>query len=327
MLKTIGWLVVLGFLAVPAAFGCCTSQQTGSTIEKARALFDSRKYDEAARLLNGVAKKDPSYADARFYLGRIAIEQKKFEEAGELLEEAIETNPNVADYHYWLGTAWGLTAQESNVLKQGMLAPKIKEQYEETVRLDPKNMNALWGLVTFYTEAPGFMGGDYEKAFEAASLLSKADAAEGHRARGVIYEKQEKFADAEKAYLAAHRINPALGGQVVALYIGTKQYDKAFNFLEEEYQKDPSNMLVAYQLGRTSAITGQRLARGEECLKKYLTYQPKQNEPSHGGAHMRLGQIYEKRGTLPEAKKSYETALRLDPSLKDAKEGLKRVSK
>jgi tetratricopeptide (TPR) repeat protein len=247
--------------------------------------------------------------------------------AEEYIEEAIEINPNVADYHYWLGTCWGNLAQESNVLKQGMLAPKIKAEYEETVRLDPKNMNALWGLVTFYVEAPGFMGGDFNKAFEVATLVSKVDAAQGHRARGMIYEKQEKFADAEKAYLAAHSINPAFSGQVVALYISTNQHDKAFSFLEEASRKDPNNMLVMYQIGRTSAITGKKLDRGEECLMKYLTYQPKQNEPSHGGAHMRLGQIYEKRGAKAEAKKAYETAVRIDPSLKEAKEGLERVSK
>jgi tetratricopeptide (TPR) repeat protein len=319
-MKLTGWLIWIGLLAFQGS-------SAQSSIERGKELFNSKKYDDAARLLSTVSEKDPGYAEARYYLGRIAIEQKKFEEASDYLEEAVESNPNVADYHYWLGTAWGLTAQESNLLRQGMLAPKIKSEYEETVRLDPKNMNALWGLVTFYIEAPGFMGGDYDKAFGVASQIARVDAAQGHRARGVIYEKQENFSEAEKAYLAVHRINPALGGLVVALYISTNQHDKAFSFLEEESRKDPSNMLLIYQIGRTSAITGKRLVRGEECLKKYLTYQPKLNEPSHGGAHMRLGQIYEKRGAIPEAKKSYEQALRIDASLKEAKEGFERVSK
>jgi tetratricopeptide (TPR) repeat protein len=97
--------------------------------------------------------------------------------------------------------------------------------------------------------------------------------------------------------------------------------------MEEASSKDPGNMIIIYQIGRTCALTGERLDRGEECLRKYLTYQPKQNEPSHGGAKMRLGQVYEKKGNKMEAKRCYQAAVKMDPSLKEAKEGLERVSK
>jgi Tfp pilus assembly protein PilF len=56
-------------------------------------------------------------------------------------------------------------------------------------------------------------------------------------------------------------------------------------------------------------------------------YTPKQNEPSHAGANMRMAQIYEKRGNKTEAKKLFEAALKQDNTLKEAKEGLDRVSK
>jgi hypothetical protein len=65
----------------------------------------------------------------------------------------------------------------------------------------------------------------------------------------------------------------------------------------------------------------------ELCLKKYLNYQPKQNEPSHAGAQMRLAQITEKKGNKAEAQKLFAQALKADASLKEAKEGLERVSK
>jgi hypothetical protein len=42
---------------------------------------------------------------------------------------------------------------------------------------------------------------------------------------------------------------------------------------------------------------------------------------------MRLAQIKEKKGNKPEAKKYFETALKQDPNLKEAKEGLERCSK
>jgi hypothetical protein len=74
-------------------------------------------------------------------------------------------------------------------------------------------------------------------------------------------------------------------------------------------------------------MSGQKLDVGEKYLLKYLAYHPKENEPSHAGANMRLAQIKEKRGNKPEAKRLFETALKMDPNLKEAKDGLERVSK
>ena len=124
------------------------------------------------------------------------------------------------------------------------------------------------------------------------------------------------------------KADPTYVGGLANFYTGQKQYDKAFQLFEEAIQKNPTDFLSIYQFGRTSAVSGQRLEKGEEYLKKYLTtYTPKQNEPSHAGANMRLGQIYEKRGNKKEAKRLYELAVKADSNLKDAKEGLERVSK
>lgn len=298
-----------------------------TTIDQAKTLYEAKKYDEAKKILATVKSDNKHYADARYYLGRIAFDQKELDDAEDYIEEAIEANDKVADYHYWMGSILGTAIRDANVLKQGMIAPKIKDEFEKTVALDPKNMEAHWGLISFYTEAPGFMGGSFEKALSEAEAIKKLNVADGHRAYGSVYAKQEKYTEAEKEYLLAYKANPTYTNPIVNFYINGKQYDKAFAFMEELVKSQPDNMLFQYQLGRASAITGQKLDRGEQCLVKYLTYTPKANEPAHAGAHMRLGQIYEKRGNKAEAKKRYEQALKLDSSQKDAKEGLARVSK
>ena len=85
-------------------------------------------------------------------------------------------------------------------------------------------------------------------------------------------------------------------------------------------------MPAFYHLGRTAAQSNTNLARGEQALKKYAAYTPKESEPTLARAHYFLGAIYEKEGKKAEAKQSYEAALKLNPSLKEASEGLKRVS-
>ncbi len=97
--------------------------------------------------------------------------------------------------------------------------------------------------------------------------------------------------------------------------------------LEESIRNSPENFLRCYWYGKISAMTGLELNKGEEYIKKYLTYTPQEGEPSVAGAYMRLGQIKEKQGNKQDAKKYYEIALAKDGSLKGAKEGLERVSK
>jgi tetratricopeptide (TPR) repeat protein len=213
------------------------------------------------------------------------------------------------------------------MIKQGMLAPKMKNAWEKAIALDGKNIDARTSLIQYYTQAPGFMGGSFEKAKEVANQILKLNPAEGHRQMGNILLSEKKPNEAEKEFLEMAKADPTYANGLANFYTNQKQYDKAFALFEEALKKTPEDYVSIYQIGRTAAVSGQKLDRGEECLKKYLSYTPKQNEPSHAGANMRLAQIKEKRGNKAEAKKLFETALKLDGSLKEAKEGLERVSK
>jgi tetratricopeptide (TPR) repeat protein len=302
-----------------------SSSLFAQSIEKAKKLYEERKYDEAKTLLASIKEEHNDYAASQFYLGRIAFDQKQFDEAEEYMEEAVDANDKVADYHYWYGSVMGTIAQNSNTLKQGFYAPKIKSEFEKTVALDPKNLDAHWGLIEFYTQAPGFMGGSWEKAEATARSIVKIDAAEGHNALATVFERQEKFAEAEKEFIEASKANPRFIHNVAAYYLRQKKFDKAFTLFEEVLKTEPDNMLAVYQLGKIAAISGQRLDQGESALLRYLVYEPKQNEPTHAGANMRLAQIKEKKGKKAEAKKLFEAAVKADPNLKEAKEGLERV--
>jgi tetratricopeptide (TPR) repeat protein len=295
------------------------------SLEQAKKLWDEHKPSEAKKLLTSIAEGQPDYAAAQYYLGRISFDEKNYDQAEEHFEEAIDVNDKIADYHYWYGNTLGNIAQASNTFKQGMLAPKIKSEFEKTVALDPSNLNAHWGLIEFYTQAPGFMGGSWEKAEETAKAILKIKKAEGYRALAVVYERQEKFQEAETQYKQAAFEEPAYIYSLSNFYVKQKKYDKVFAIFEEALKKNKEDMLATYQIGKVSAISGQKLDQGEACLLRYLSYQPKQNEPSIAGANMRLAQIKEKKGSKPDAKRYYEKALQLDGNLKEAKEGLSRV--
>jgi tetratricopeptide (TPR) repeat protein len=127
---------------------------TSQSVEKGKTL-----YQEFAV----VNKSQKDYAESRYYLGRIAFDKNELDKAQTYFEEAIDVNATVADYHYWLGNTLGAIAQGANTFKQGILAPKIKSAFERTVELDPTNIPAHRGLIEFYTQAPGFMGGRWQQ--------------------------------------------------------------------------------------------------------------------------------------------------------------------
>ncbi|MCZ8355092.1 MAG: tetratricopeptide repeat protein [Cyclobacteriaceae bacterium] len=296
-----------------------------STLQKGKTAYESNKKAEAKKILATIDDDKSDYAEAQYILGRIAFDEQDYESAADFFEEASDTNPKNPDYHNWYGNALGNIAKDANPLRQGMLAPKMKAAWEKAIELDAKNMDARLSLIEYYTQAPSFMGGSYEKAHQMASQIKKIDLAEGHRAAGNIYYREKKITEAEKEFIAMAKVDPKKISGLASFYAQQKQYEKAFAIYEEELKKDNSNMSVVYQLGRLSAVSGLKLEQGEMHLKKYLAYQPQKNEPTHAGAYMRLGNIYEKKGNKAEAKQAYSLSLKLDPNTKEAKEGMERV--
>ena len=262
--------------------------------------------------------------------GREAIRRGDSDAAITILEKAVAQSPDSADAHYALAGAYGSKVQEAGMFGAAKYASKLKDEFEKTVALNPKHVDAHYGLVQFYAGAPGLMGGSYDKAFEHAKEIKAVDPIVGHRAYAFVYSQQKKNDLAKKEYADAIRGHPdspkahSFYGQY--LVNTEKDYTAAFGEFETAVKLDPAYMPAFYHLGRAAAQAGANLARGEEALKKYLAYTPKENEPPLANAHYQLGGIYEKAGRKAEAVQAYQAALKLNPSLKTASEALKRVS-
>lgn len=262
--------------------------------------------------------------------GRAALMGNDVDAAVDALEKAVAQSPNSAEAHYWLGSAYGTKAQRSGMFSAAMLAGKVKDQFEKAVALNPRYVDARFGLVQFYAAAPGFMGGDFDKALAEASEIKKLDALQAHRAYSMIYSQQKKPDLAKKEILDAVREQP--GSAKAHLYLGQyfaaadKNYKAAFDEFEAAIKLDATSMSPWYWIGRTAGMSGTNLPRGEEALKRYLGYTPKEGEPPIANTHYWLGMIYEKQGRKAEAKQQYETSLKINPALKQSTDALKRVS-
>jgi tetratricopeptide (TPR) repeat protein len=277
-----------------------------------------------------LAAPPPQTAEALLTAGKTAVRQNDGPRAVELLEKAVELEPQSAELHFWLSRAHATMAESASGFKQLSTARKVLAELERTVELDPNHIQARVELAQFYAMAPGMLGGGEEKARAQAAEAKRRSAFDGHRAYALIYVVQKKLDLARNELEQAVREEPQSARAHTALgrYLANsdKNYRRAFEELDKAIQLDAAYMPGWFRLGEAAALSGSNLARGEQALKKYLAYQPKDDEPQLSRAHYILGQVYEKAGKKAEARLSYSQAVRLRPHTKVFDEALKGVS-
>lgn len=291
-------------------------------------LFEARRLEEARKFFEPFAAQHPKDADAAYYLGRTYFSLRQFDPAAEWLEKAAALAPRQSPVQLWLGRAYAQAAQRASVFKMPGLAKRAKAAWEKAIALDPNNLDARSDLIQYYLMAPGFLGGSVDQAKEQAAEIKKRDALRGVQAYATIAVNQKDFAAAERELKEAIQKAPADPRPRVflaSLYQGQEKWDAAFETLEAVLKAEPDNWDALYQVGRTAALSGKRLDRGEECLKRYLTHTPSEDQAPIANTHFRLGLIYEKKGNKAQARAEYQAALKLDPGLKDAKEALAKL--
>jgi tetratricopeptide (TPR) repeat protein len=262
--------------------------------------------------------------------GRDAIMRGDPEEAMEYFEKAIVLQPKNAELHYHLANACGQAAAAAGMFGAMSLARKAKAEWERAVQLDPNLLPARFALLEFHLIAPALFGGRGSEAIAQATEIRKRDPIEGHRAFARIHTAAKEPGLARKEYVDMVREQPAsarahyLFG--VYLMLTEKDYDSARAELELALELDPTYMPAYFRIGHASALAAGDLARGEEALKRYLAYRPKDDEPSLARASYWLGAVYEKQGKKTEARSAYAASLKLNPNQKDVRAALRRVS-
>ncbi|HEV8241254.1 MAG TPA: tetratricopeptide repeat protein [Thermoanaerobaculia bacterium] len=290
--------------------------------------FEARRFEEARKFFAPYAAAHPKDAEAADYLGRTLLSLHQPDDAVDWLEKATQLAPRRSDYLVHLAQAYGRAAQEASMLRKPGLAKSAQQACLKAIEIDPGNLDAREFLVTFYLVAPGIMGGDDDKAREQADEIAKRDPVRGALAHANVAVDAKDFAGAEKILkeaLAKHPNEPRLQLALGTFYQSQQRWDAAFELYETVLAADPNAWNAVYQIGRTAALSGKRLDRGVETLKRYVGHTPDAESPPLANAHYRLGMVYEKQGNKPAARAEYQAALKLDPKLDDAKEALKKL--
>lgn len=117
------------------------------------------------------AAQSPATADEFFSVAMEKYHDGQFRQALPHFESAVELEAGNSQYQHMLGKCYGRIAEHGSWLTALRYVGRTLQQFEIAVELDPGNLQAWRDLEEFYRRAPGFLGGDREKAGEIRKFL------------------------------------------------------------------------------------------------------------------------------------------------------------
>jgi Flp pilus assembly protein TadD len=239
-------------------------------LTQAENLYKGTDFEGSLKLLN----KQSSDAAETFLIGRNYFMQGDFKKATEYIQKATTLAPANSEYMDWLGRTYGKRAETSNVLAAPGYASKARQAFEKSVALDPKNNDALSDLFDYYLEAPGFLGGGYDKAVAVANKLAVIDPSEAYFARAKLAQKKNEYQSAEAHMRQAIAVAPHEVGHLIALarLLATQGKERESDAVFLEAQKVNPNAPQVW-FARADVLIKQKrnLNEAKLLLEKYMS--------------------------------------------------------
>lgn len=275
-------LLVLGAASVPGA--------ATPDLAQARKLYSYTNYEASLKILLPLAAKDGA---TYLLIGQNYYGLGDVKKATEALEKAIAAEPGNSEYYLWQGRAYGRRAETSSPFTAPGYASKARQNFEKSVELDGKNLEAMSDLFEYYLEAPGFLGGGMDKAAKMAERMGALNETEGYWARAKIAEKRKEFSGAEQLLRRAVELAPAQAGRLLDLakFLAKQgrfqESDQAFQAAEKA---EPNSPRVMFAKADTYIRDGRNLDTARKLLRQYLSATLSPDDPPRAQAEKLLKQ-------------------------------------
>ncbi len=256
------WLLVL----LPFSFSSILWAQNLGAAEE---LYKRTDYEGSLALLNS-RTTDPAVL---FLFARDYFMMGEFKKANEYISKAVQADSSNSEYMDWMGRIYGKRAEVGNPLMAPGFASKAREAFEKSVALNSKNSEALSDLFDYYLEAPGFLGGGYEKAAGVALKISAIDPPEGYFAQAKLAQKRKEFQSAEQHLRQAVAVAPHEVGHMIALakFLANegraKESDAVF---QQAKSVNPNAPQVWFAQADTLIKQNRDLTQAKDLLQKYV---------------------------------------------------------
>ncbi len=293
---------------------------------QANAALQAGEADKALTLLSAVSQTGPELAEAHNLRCRVQYTLEQWDAAASECQEAVRLDGQNSGYHLWLGRALGERADRASFMSAYSLGKRVRMEFEEAVRLNPRNAEALADLGEFYYDAPGVVGGGTGKAEGVAAQLDKVDVARAHELRARIAEQRKDFGTAEREFKQAITVSghPAFQWMTLAsFYRRHERWTEMVSAVQSGIgaaQRDKHSGVALYNGASTLTKANREPALAAKMLEDYLAGPVKTEEAPAFVAHLRLARLKEQLGDGAAAKRERAAALALAHGYKPAQD-------
>ena len=259
-------------------------------VARARILYQHTDYQGALGELLPLHAKTPAiYA----LVGESYFRIGDFKKSSDAFEKAVAGDPGNSEYIHWLGRAYGRRAESGNPFTAPGNASKARRCFERAVELDPRNFEAMNDLFDYYLEAPGFLGGGFQKAEALAKRIAEMDPAEGHYAQAQLADKRKQFDAAEAQLRRAMELAPRQVGRALDLakYLAKRgRLQESEAVFDKAERMAPDSPKVMFERARTYVKENRNLSQARSLLERYLESNTTPEDPPKDKARELLKQ-------------------------------------
>jgi Flp pilus assembly protein TadD len=262
-------LIGLGVTALLLASVAATAE-ANPELGDAQKMFRRTNYIGVIELLKPLSGKD---AAAASLVGQSYLMLGNAGKAVEFLNKAVQMEPANASYYLWLGRAYGRKAEVDFPLAAPHDASRARASLERALELDPESSDATDDLFEFYLQAPGFLGGGFDKAARMADKISKRDPVEGEFVRARLAEERKDYSTAEALLRRAVELGPKQPRRLLdlAVFLAKRgRYEESDQaFLEARKYADQAPR-VLFREASTYIHQNRKPEEARLLLKQYL---------------------------------------------------------
>ena len=313
--------VLAGVVLASAAVLSASAQSL--PLAQATTALQAGEADKALAILSPLAQPGGE-AQAYNLKCRVEYSLEQWDQAAKDCEQAVTLDGRSSDDHLWLARALGAQASRASFLSAFKLAKRVRAEFEEAVRLDPRSAEALADLGDYDYTAPGVVGGGIDKAEGVAAQMDRIDPIRAHELRGHIAEQRKDFGAAEREYkqALAASAHPAFQWMSLAgFYRGRERWremEAAVRSGQNAAERDKRATVALYSGAVLLIQTKRDQERAAKMLEEYLTGSVKSEDAPAFVAHVWLARLKQQFGDAAAASRERAAALALAHEYKPA---------
>jgi len=295
-------------------------------LAQANAALQAGEADRALALLRSLPNNGIGLAEANNLQCRVLYTLERWDEAVAACERAVKLEEQNSGFHMWLGRALGEKASRASFLNAFSLGKRVRMEFEEAVRVNPRNAEALADLGEFYRSAPGIIGGGLDKAERVARQLDIVDQARAHELLGRIAEERKDFGSSEREYKEAIAASPhpAFRWTTLADFYSRRQrwpeMDWAIQSCVTAAEQDKYAGVPLFDGASLLLNANRDLPLAAKMMEKYLAGSAKTEEAPAFVAYTRLARIKARLGDRASAEREQAAALALASEYRPAQD-------